>query len=128
MVNTKKPVALVIDDESDFCASFATVLSRHFEVVPCDFSWEILNEIGPEQVDVIISDFYMPNTSGFELIEAIKKKWPKAPLVVMTGGMWDSQEEKNVLEAGAELVAYKPFGDIAALVSCLQELAHGQMC
>lgn len=124
METSNKPVALVIDDESDFCASFATVLSRYFEVIPCDYSWEILSEIGPDHVDVIISDFYMTGTSGLDLIEALKKKYPSAPLVVMTGGMWGSTEEKNVLDAGAELVAYKPFGDISALVSCLQSLVE----
>jgi PAS domain S-box-containing protein len=44
---------------------------------------DILRQQGP--VDLVITDYAMPHMTGLQLANAIKKEWPKLPVIIATG-------------------------------------------
>jgi CheY-like chemotaxis protein len=60
-----------------------------------------------DSVDVVITDFAMPNMSGLELVEAIKKEWPELPVIIATGYAEKGQEAESNLPTLS-----KPFTEV----------------
>ena len=44
---------------------------------------QILRQQGP--VDLVITDYAMPQMTGLQLADAIKKEWPEIPVIIATG-------------------------------------------
>jgi len=118
-----KPSILVLDDESEVCDILSRILETKFDVTACSLSWDVMSVLSPKTFDVILSDFYMPGTSGFGLIAELKSQYPNTHIALMTGAMWNQAEEDLAISAGASMVAYKPFGDIRGFVDSLYALA-----
>lgn len=60
-------------------------------------------------VDLIISDINMPGMSGIDLLDHIKTRFPKIPMILMTAyGVTPAVQ--SVLSKGAEAFIEKPFG------------------
>lgn len=57
--------------------------------------------------DLVLSDFAMPNTTGLDLIRAIKRLRPDLPCILITGFM-EGITEDAVLAAGADALLHKP--------------------
>ena len=119
----KKPSILVLDDESEVCNILSKILETKFDVTPCSLSWDVMSVLSPKTFDVILSDFYMPGTSGLGLIQELKAQYPNTHIALMTGALWNQAEEDEAIAAGASLVAYKPFGCIRGFVDSLYALA-----
>ena len=65
-------------------------------------------------IHTIIIDIFMPGMGGIEGIARIRKQWPDAKIVAISGG-WMGEGEEDALEAakmvGANTVLPKPFTD-----------------
>jgi len=46
---------------------------------------EALKILDSFQLGLVITDFVMPNVSGFQLIAHIRQKWPDMPVLLMSG-------------------------------------------
>jgi CheY-like chemotaxis protein len=46
---------------------------------------EALARLEHETVDLVVTDYAMPNVSGLQLAEAIREKWPNLPVILATG-------------------------------------------
>ncbi len=44
---------------------------------------DVLRQQGP--VDLVITDYAMPQMTGLQLADAIKEEWPELPVIVATG-------------------------------------------
>ena len=80
-----KPI-LIVDDNPNM----SSLLSDMLEVF--DFSseragdgQEALDKLGTQPFSMVITDMRMPNMTGLELIERIKEKYPKIPVVLISG-------------------------------------------
>ncbi len=61
-----------------------------------------------EEFDVVLTDLSMPEVSGWEVAQAVKKTHPGVPVILMTG--WGEQSAPQHLEQrGVDLVLAKPF-------------------
>jgi len=72
-----------------------------------------------EKFDAVITDIVMPNISGVGIIAIVKKKYPKLPVIGITG--WGEQPEILASEASADLVLEKPI-DLIKLDKIIVEL------
>jgi CheY-like chemotaxis protein len=73
---------------------------------------------------VLITDIFMPETDGFELIEAIKKEFPSTKVVAISGGkkrLVDYLESARLM--GVDATFEKPF-KVESLLAALKRLAH----
>jgi DNA-binding NtrC family response regulator len=83
-----KPIHfLLVDDERLFIETLATRLGQRGFQADCAFSGtEALLLLGKKDtIDVVVLDVQMPGTDGFEVVEAIKKRYPLVEVIMLTG-------------------------------------------
>ena len=61
---------------------------------------EVFDEISKNEIDVLILDISMPGMGGFEILEKIKQKYPKLP-VLMLSALSEELYASKTLKAGA---------------------------
>ena len=76
---------LTVDDNTEDCIIIYTHLTRlGFLVTVCHTVMDAINSMTIRKVDVLIVDLQMPDISGFELIENIRKKDKDIPIIVIS--------------------------------------------
>ncbi|MCH7732050.1 MAG: response regulator [Candidatus Marinimicrobia bacterium] len=114
VVPDKEPVVqssriLVIDDEEYILDIVEEVLTVQGHKVTSSSSAENGLEIfKKENFDIVITDLGMPEMSGWEVAERIKKNNPKTPVILLTGWALNLEPEK-IKENGVDFVLQKPF-------------------
>jgi len=101
---------LIIDDNEEILIALNDFFSKQdFEVIAATNGLDGLKliESHKETIDLIITDLVMPNVSGVAVISIVKKKYPKIPIIAITG--WGEHPESLAEEAEADLVLEKPF-------------------
>lgn len=84
---------LLVDDELDVLEYFERIIKENLskkaelDVYSMDSGERALEYFSEYKVDLIISDIQMPGMDGLELYRKIRKKWPKAWFVFLTGHM-----------------------------------------
>jgi DNA-binding NtrC family response regulator len=108
MTNNKARV-LVVDDEPVVRMSFARSLAAEFDAHTVPDGDEALREMERQPADVVLLDLRLPGAQGFELLEAMKRKWPETEVVVITG--YPSVDSaKQAVRLGAADYLAKPIG------------------
>ncbi len=83
----RKQMVLVVDDEAALRRLQRKNLERaDFEVLEACDGDEALRVLEDEVVDIVLIDLVMPNKEGLETLSEIGKRWPKLPVVTMSGG------------------------------------------
>jgi PAS domain S-box-containing protein len=78
--------ALLIDDNRDVLEVSALYLQElGYEVDPVDNAQSALRAAEQEAYSVIVSDIVMAGMNGIDLAEAIRKRKPETPIVLVTG-------------------------------------------
>lgn len=90
----------VVDDDATFCLLLDKILSRDYHVLTFTDPTQAVEHIATEKPDLILTDYTMPDMNGLELTRLVKERYPKLPIIVLTGyGSVESAVE--VLKAGA---------------------------
>ena len=119
---TKQKKILVIDDNEDVLTTITQFLTqKKFNVLSASNGLDALKqcELEKENIDLIITDLVMPSISGVAIISIVKEKYPKIPIIAITG--WGEHPESLAAEAKADIVMEKPF-DLSELHSKVDEL------
>jgi len=102
---------LIVDDEEnvrnvfrDFCLS-----SPLFKVVTASGGQEAIDLADRNDFDIVTMDLVMPEVSGLEAIETIKKQNPHLPMVIITGNATDHLIRQAGRLGGCR-VMHKPVG------------------
>jgi DNA-binding response OmpR family regulator len=108
--------AIIADDDPDHRRLLSSVVRRAgFDVTEAMDGDEVLSicrgEAGPP--DVIVTDLMMPRRSGFAVIEEMRQRVPRVPVVVISAVGGDSMEDL-AMNLGAVAMVHKPF-DFGAL-------------
>ena len=100
---------LVIDDESVVREVIVAMLAGSgYEVVCAATAAEALELFSDESIRVVITDIFMPDGSGLELLETMRIRRPNLPIVLVTGATTrDALSE--ALARGADGFVAKPF-------------------
>ncbi len=98
MASIKKnvqPLILAVDDDSVIRIHVKSSLKADYQVVSMGSAKEALTFLGNNDIDLIILDIDMPEISGFEMYDAIKKnaKTKNIPIIFLTG-----VEDEEILE------------------------------
>ena len=91
----RTPRVLVVADEIDRKRLLAMISSDHYEAIWVGTVSEALIKVEQEPIDLVISELYMPDISGWALLEVIKVEHPHVHVVLMTGSL--SPEAEDVL-------------------------------
>ena len=76
---------LICDDEEALCRSLARLLrSAAYDVVTADGPGG-LAQIERDIFDAVVTDLRMPGADGFAILDAVRAKSPRTPVIVMSG-------------------------------------------
>lgn len=80
------PVALIVDDVEMDRVLVGRLLEKEgtFSPVYASGGTEALAEIDRSPPDIVVTDLYMPNMDGLELVENIRRDYPLIPVVLVT--------------------------------------------
>jgi two-component system chemotaxis response regulator CheY len=87
-----------------------TLTNAGYQVVEACDGVDALNKIGNQKVNIVVTDFNMPNMNGIELIKNLKAdpQYRFLPIVVLTTESEDSKKQQGQM-AGAKAWIVKPF-------------------
>lgn len=84
MASNSDPI-LIIDDEKDNLEALQRLLRSQYDVAIANSPFEALKLIQKKQFHVVVSDQRMPEMTGVELLEKIKKLSPTTTRILLTG-------------------------------------------
>jgi two-component system alkaline phosphatase synthesis response regulator PhoP/two-component system response regulator VicR len=102
---------LTCDDEKHIVRLIQVNLERQgYEVVTANNGAECLEKVASEQPDLIVLDVMMPEMTGFEVLEALKKnpESERIPVIMLTARAQDADVLKG-WQGGVECYLTKPF-------------------
>jgi len=106
--NSSKVPILIVDDEASTRLALSKLLSKEGFLPLCAASAEeALELLNKNPVDIIISDFKLPNMSGIDLLKVVKEKSPNASFILITGYA-TIQNAVAAMKAGAYDYILKP--------------------
>jgi DNA-binding response OmpR family regulator len=101
---------LVVDDNEDVLKTITKYLEqKNFNVSSANNGLDALKMFESENgnFDLLITDLVMPSISGVAVISIVKERYPKVPIIAITG--WGEHPEALATEAKADIVLEKPF-------------------
>ena len=111
-------VWIVDDDQSIRWVLERALIKEQLEPISFENAQDLLQRLGTDRPDVIISDIRMPGLDGLALLEEIKHKTPDVPVIIMTA-FPDLGRVVSSFQGGAYEYLPKPF-DIDELLSLVK--------
>ncbi|MEL7163193.1 MAG: response regulator, partial [Bacteroidota bacterium] len=120
---------LVVDDQPEVVRELVEFFQRHFrrgKVLQTVSPLTALKILRTEDLDLVFTDWDMPEMTGIELMQAMQadSKLADIPVILCSGKNIDSQDLYHALESGAVDYLRKPFDDqelIARVMTALRE-------
>ncbi len=106
----RRPVqrrVLVVDDEEAVSAVFAKALKADYEVTRARNGYEAARLLQSQSFDVIVSDISMPEMTGIELLQMVRRRDLDVPVILVTGKP-DLHSAIRAVEHGALRYLEKP--------------------
>lgn len=100
---------LIVDDEDVVLKSCLRVLQKMDYEIETAYSGQVaLDCLEKQSFDIVVTDLMMPGMDGMQLLEEIKKRYPKTVVVIFTG-FATVDTARHALKAGAFDYIPKPF-------------------
>ena len=115
---------LLVDDDADFRAMLQSALQlAGYPVTVARNGRDAVAMQRHAPADVMITDIFMPESDGFEAIEAFRKHFPATKIIAVSGGA--PMVKTNYLDAagliGVDAALQKPF-DVEELLRLLRAM------
>ena len=103
--NSRVPLLVIVDDEEMVLASLRSFLTLEtdYEMLTFSSPLKALESIRENQVDLVISDYLMPEMTGIEFLLEVKKLQPYATRILLTG----YADKENAIRAINEVNLYQ---------------------
>lgn len=116
---------LVIDDDACIRDMLVAVLHRlGYSSRTAGDGRAAQEQLTRHRFRLIVTDIFMPNMDGYEVMMCVRAICPKVPILAMTGGGISGGPENTLVPAkqlGCQRTLAKPF-NVADFVAALQEL------
>ena len=122
---------LVVDDEPAIRKVLRLILEKAgYAVIEAEDGEQAVQTIqsgeNPLVLDMIITDIRMPKLNGVEAIHYFQKKFPRVPVIVLTGHP-DTQMAVTMLKEGIIDYITKPFENERLLASVKKGMAQREL-
>jgi DNA-binding response OmpR family regulator len=115
---------MIVDDDQDLRESMAEVLDKAgFSVTQASRGEEALEHLARKKFDLVLLDLVMPGLGGLELLDRIKDKAPRLPVIMITA-FASVENAVAAMRQGASDYVTKPFridGLLASVGRVLEE-------
>ena len=107
----RTPVIAIVDDEEMVLTSLRSflMLETDYEVETFSSPKRALDELKEKNLDLIVSDYLMPEMNGIEFLLEIKKLHPFATRILLTGYADKENAIKAINEVGLYQYVEKPW-------------------
>ena len=107
----RRPVILIVDDESVVTQSLSALLELEtdYAVMTYQSPAAALGAIQDTPVDLVISDFLMPEMNGLEFLSQFKRRYPDVPRIMLTGYADKENSIRAINEIGLFQYVEKPW-------------------
>lgn len=102
---------IVLDDEINILNSIKRTLRDEFNVFTCEEIKEAKKVLEDENIDVVISDYCLKNSSGVEFLSFVKEKYPYITRIIMTGYNVSDLVKESVNKADISNFIKKPWNN-----------------
>ena len=111
MTAEKRQVVIIVDDEEMVLTSLSSFLALEtdYEVVTFTEPSKALEHIGGNGVDLVISDYLMPEMDGISFLGKVRDLKPEVPRVLLTGYSDKENAIKAINEVGLFQYIEKPW-------------------
>jgi two-component system, OmpR family, response regulator CpxR len=99
----KKIILCVDDNEQELSVLKFMLMTKGYKVVSANNGHEAIGLFGENQVDLVLADHAMPQMSGGQLVDRLKKMAPHVPMILLG----DPQRMNSDLHAADALLAKK---------------------
>ncbi len=115
---------LIIDDDDITRLYLGKILiNAGHTVYETDSGQNGLEQISTGQIDLIITDIFMPNMDGFELLNALSRSHPSSKVIAMSGGR-SSMSKKLTFKAAEKFGAIAFLGKPFKLSHVIKTVSH----
>ena len=122
------PRVLVIDDNEDFRKLALLWFQIHgIEAQGAANGVEGLNLQRSQPADIVVTDIFMPEKEGIETIQDLRREFPAAKIIAMTGR--ESLTDYDVFQVARELGVVKTFKKpfkLDDLVAAVEEISRAE--
>ena len=122
---------VVVDDDSGVREFVKRVLERAgHSVDECHDGAALVPLVEAVAPDVIVTDIFMPDVDGYQLLRLLAATRPELPVVVISGGhasMGDQHMKVAQMLKAARLL-HKPFTPTALLTAVAEAAASSALC
>ena len=80
-----KKSILIVDDEESIRVSLEAILKKQYYVNTAETGLKALKMLQNDHYDLTLSDIKMDDMNGIALLKKVKEKFPKIPVLLMTG-------------------------------------------
>jgi DNA-binding NtrC family response regulator len=113
MLEKYPPTILLVDDEEMVLTSIKSFLSieTDYRVVTYTSPLKALEDLNHMEVDLVISDYLMPEMDGITFLAHVKAKHPQAPRILLTGYADKENAIKAINDVGLYQYLEKPWNN-----------------
>ncbi len=115
-----KTVLIVDDDPGTRALIQRSLAPEHLELLTAGNGSEALSVLERQMVDLVLTDLYMPEMDGFQLLATMLQRYPSVPVIVMSSSELPELGEE-LTRQGAMRFLEKPF-DYLALATSVREI------
>jgi response regulator RpfG family c-di-GMP phosphodiesterase len=116
----RQPVITIVDDEEMVLISIKSflMLETEYDVNTCNSAAEAIELLKQKTVDLVISDYLMPEMDGISLLMQVKAIQPHAIRILLTGYADKENAIKAINEVGLYQYVEKPWvnADLALVI------------
>jgi two-component system response regulator PilR (NtrC family) len=99
---------LVVDDDEIIRDTLYELLSEKYHCETAETAEKALSRLEAEPFEVVLTDISMPGVSGVELLRHILERYPKTPVIIISG-ISDQDHAQSLIKLGAFDCLVKPF-------------------
>ena len=126
--NNKSPTVLVAED-AIFVRNFVIIALRTMgidDVIEADNGKSALEEIQKRPVDLILSDWHMPEMEGIDLLRAVRadENLQHIPFLMLTSDV-SAENVRDAVNSGVSDYLAKPFRHAPLIKKITRLLEHG---
>ncbi len=110
-MGSESETVVIVDDEEMVLTSLSTYLTLEtdYQVMTFTSAREALTFIGANDVDLVVSDFLMPEMDGISFLAEVRRLRPQVPRIILTGYADKENAIKAINEVGLFQYIEKPW-------------------
>lgn len=100
---------LVIDDDSDIIDLVGIYLEDDFQIFSALHADAAFEELEKNEFDLVVVDIYLPEVDGKKIIQEIRKRESKTPILAISGYLQKEACLSELMKIGVNDFVEKPF-------------------